>query len=157
MKPFFHSQERRDSLWAEALKWLDTPFFPHAHARGDGVDCVNLIHEMNVAVGVCEQMTLPDYPMDRSLHRLDSLLLKFLLEVPELKGRLMMMPLSGGFRVGDILGIKLGLTDHHLAQVMPFETAIHCMERLGTQMIDLDDPRLTKRLLYAFRIMGEPS
>jgi cell wall-associated NlpC family hydrolase len=154
MHPYFFSDERQQALWVEANRWLGTPFFPHASDQGHGVDCVNLVHEVFVALGAIPRLSLPDYSLDRSRHSCRTQLLEFLLFTPALSGRFVMVPPCFS-RPGDILGIRSGHVDHHLALVLPWNKVIHAVEDAGVILTQANDAHLAKRVLYVLRFMEE--
>ncbi|EIP99440.1 hypothetical protein OpiT1DRAFT_03957 [Opitutaceae bacterium TAV1] len=152
MKPYFENNDRQAALWDVAQQWLGTPFFARAAVCGEGVDCVNLVHELLVTAGAIPRLVLPDYTLDRARHVTDSLLLRFLLTEPALAGRSLLVPPAAPRLPGDLIACKSGLTDHHLSLALPWGKAIHAIERQGVILTPLDDAQLVRRTLYVLRI-----
>ena len=154
MKPFFHSKERQDALWLEMQTWLGTPFAAHSESKGHGVDCVRLARALYVSAGaVSPRLELPAYSLDQAKHTTDTALLRFLLTHRELRGRFIMVPPAGPKIAGDLLGIKSGRVDHHLAIVNPWGEVVHAVEDAGVIRTPLNDWKLEQRTLYVLRFM----
>jgi hypothetical protein len=156
MKPFFAEQSRQDALWAEGKKWEHTPFFANAASLGHGVGCVELIHEMMTAPTVAATPRLdplPRYTLDHGHHATNSQLLRFLLDHPALRGRLVFVPFEAPRLPGDMLGVMSGQLDHHLACVLPWNKVIHAIEGPGVVIHELADDKLTRRTLYVLRFL----
>lgn len=153
MKPFFQTTEKQAALWAEAQRWIGTPFFPRAASVGHGVDCVNLQHEKLVAVGGIPRLALPAYTLDRAKHSTRSQLLQFLLTTPELAGRFVLVPHTAPRLPGDLLGLKSGHTDHHLAMQHLWGKVVHAVEDKGVIETPANDREIVARTLYVLRLM----
>jgi hypothetical protein len=153
MRPWFHSAERCQALWAEQQRWLGTPFFPHAESLGHGVDCVRLQHANFSAIGAIPRLELPDYSLDHAKHTTRTVLLQFLLTNPSLQGRFVMVPPAGPRLTGDLLGLKSGRVDHHLAACNPWGEVVHAIETDGVIRTKLDDKHIVARTLYVLRLM----
>jgi cell wall-associated NlpC family hydrolase len=62
--------EWRDSIVAEALTWLRTPYHHKGRVKGVGVDCGGLIYESYKRVlGIPAEPFPDDYPEDWSMHK----------------------------------------------------------------------------------------
>ena len=153
MKPWFQSEERRNALWIEQQRWLGTPFFAHGESLGHAVDCVRLQHEIFVAIGALPRLQLPDYTLDHAKHSTRTVLLSFLLGAPALQGRFVMVPPAGKRMAGDLLALKSGRVDHHLASCTPWDEIVHAVEDVGVIRTKLDDPKIVERTLYVLRLM----
>lgn len=153
MRPWFHSEERRAALWTEQERWIGTPFFPRAASIGRGVDCVHLQHEILSAIGAIPRLTLPSYAIDRGKHCARSQLIVFLMTTEGLAGRLVFVPPSKPKLPGDLIGLRSGRADHHLASVDPWEHAVHAVEDAGVVRTPLNDAELMGRVLYVLRLM----
>lgn len=156
MKPYYHSEERQQALWKEAKKWENTPFFANAASCGHGVGCVELVHELQTAVGAAPRLDpLPRYTLDHGMHATNSQLIRFLFDHPALRGRLVFVPFEAPRLPGDMLGVLSGQLDHHLACVLPYHKVIHAMEGYGAVIHQLDDDKLTRRTLYVLRLLEQ--
>ncbi len=153
MKLFFDSPESHMKLQAEADSWRGTPFFPHSRAkgRGGGVDCVNICHELYVACGVMERCQIPSFPMDWSNHQSESVLLKFLETLPNLKGRLKKLPPTSESLPGDLLAFEIGKCVHHLGVCLPKKKFIHCLKPYGILLTAIHEKEFSERLKWIFR------
>ncbi|HEY0966922.1 MAG TPA: hypothetical protein VGD88_06005 [Opitutaceae bacterium] len=153
MRPFFQAPPCQHRLWDSLKGWLGTPFFAHAASRGAGVDCVNLIHEVLVEIDAIPRLQLPGYSLDHARHSTYPQLLLFLLTTPEIAGRFVMVPPAERLMAGDLIGIKSGRVDHHLAIVTPYAEIVHAVEGDGVIRTPLNDKKLTARTLYVLRLM----
>lgn len=155
MRPWFESPVRQQLLWEEQQRWLGTPFFPHAESLGHGVDCVRLVRAIFVALQAIPQLALPAYTLDHAKHSTRTQLLQFLLTDPALAGRFVMVPTSGERMAGDLVGIRSGRVDHHLAMATPYDEVVHAVEDHGVIRTPLNDHKLIARTLYVLRLMEE--
>ena len=121
------------------------------------MDCVNLQHELLVAVGGIPRLQLPAYTLDRAKHSTRSQLLHFLLTTPEIAGRFVMVPFTAPRLPGDLLGLQSGHTDHHLAMQQLWGKVVHAVEDHGVIVTEANDAKLTARTLYVLRLMEVPS
>jgi hypothetical protein len=155
-KHYFRTSERVAALVNEVRTWDGTPFFARAAVRGEkgGVDCVNYCHEIMVATGAMQRASLPDYALDYAHHHPDSQLLRWLLDCPQLRGKLRLTPPACNHLPGDIIAIRSGMTDHHLAIVMPGDMVTHAIEDHGPVWHPLSQASFRERILYSFRILG---
>ncbi|MBX3736750.1 MAG: hypothetical protein KF715_08680 [Candidatus Didemnitutus sp.] len=153
MKPWFNTDERIAALWTEQQRWFGTPFIAHAASHGHGVDCVNLQHEIFANVGAIPRLELPAYSLDYAKHSTRPQLLLFLLTHPQLAGRFVMVAPSGKLAPGDLIGLRSGRVDHHLASVNPWDEAVHAIEEVGVVRTKLNDAKFAARVLYVMRLM----
>jgi hypothetical protein len=157
LQPWFSTEERIAALWHEQQRWLGTPFFAHASSIGHGVDCVHLQAEIFATIGALPKLELPEYSLDYAKHSTRPQLLLFLLTHPALAGRLVMVPPSGKLAAGDLLALRSGRVDHHLASVNPWGEAVHAVEDHGVIRTKLDEPKFASRVLYAMRLLEVPA
>lgn len=160
MTPFFGLKERQISLEAEALRWEGTPYFANAFSLGRGVGCVELVHELWVATGAIPRLELPIYQTDYAHHSTQTQLLRFLLDHPVLRGRLLFSPWHGRRLPGDIFGLRAGQVDHHLACALRDGRVIHSVQpsashRGGVVINRETDESFAKRVLYVLRLMED--
>jgi cell wall-associated NlpC family hydrolase len=156
-RPWFHkAPERVSTLEAAARSWLGTPFRANTACPGPdgGVDCVNYIHEVCVAVGVITRQTLPDYTLDHARHSPHSLLLRWLLNATAPGLHLILVPPLGRLIPGDLLAIRTGMLDHHLAIVLMDGQCAHAIEGSGPIIHPFEHESFMNRILYVARIMG---
>ena len=71
----------RDKIVAEARRWLGTPYRHQGHTLGVACDCVNLVHETMIAVGLVPRTQLPAYAR-RPDGTLKSMVDKYLVRTP---------------------------------------------------------------------------
>lgn len=153
MKNFFDPPERQAALDQAARAWLGTPYFACQGSRGHGVGCVELQHELWVEVGACPRLELPRYTADYGHHATQGQLLRFLLDHPALRDRLVFVPPAGRLLPGDLLGCRSGRVDHHLAQVIQWGKVVHAVENHGVIIHDQADEKFAARVLYALRLL----
>jgi cell wall-associated NlpC family hydrolase len=160
MKPYFEQKERQAALEAEASRWEGTPYFANAASRGHGVGCVELVHELWVAVGAIPRLELPRYQTDFAHHSTQTQLLRFLLDHPALHGRLLFTPWLGRRLPGDLFGVRAGQVDHHLACALRDGRVVHAVQpsasHRGGVIINREaDDAFARRVLYVLRLMEE--
>lgn len=157
MRPFFADDSRKQALWRAANAWVGTRFFHGAEERGVGVDCVRLAHALYVATGAMRPIEhFPTYSLDYARHCRRSQLLRFLLDCDRFRGWLRLVPPQPErLRPGDLLGCACGRADHHLAVVLPWGKVVHAVDGAGVVIQDLAENVLTKRILYAMRLMED--
>lgn len=156
MKPYFIDSARQQALDAEARTWEGTPFFRHGASKGPrgGVDCVMLAHELMVSAGAMTRETdFPDYSLDHAKHSTQSIMLRWILDLPQFAGRCVMVPVHATPLPGDLVALKSGFTDHHLAVVVAFGQVVHAVEKHGVIIHDVDDPDFRRRVLYILRLL----
>lgn len=157
LKPFFRTESRQTALASSAALWVGTPFFPNNAALGAGVGCVDLVHELWVSVGAIPRLNLPRYELDHGHHLANSQLLHFLLSEVHLAGRLIFVAETEPSMPGDLLALRSGHVDHHLACALPFEKVIHSHSKFGVQILGRSERQLVDRLLYRLRLVEEVS
>lgn len=155
LRPFFQDSNRQDQLWQAAKRWEGTPFFPNNASIGHGVGCVDLCHELWCELGATERMTLPHYSLDWGQHCQRSQLLQFLLTAPELAGRLQFVPVLEESMPGDLIALKSGHVDHHLACALSWGKFVHAHSEYGVQILDQSERTFADRRLYTLRLFEE--
>ncbi|AHF90214.1 hypothetical protein OPIT5_08385 [Opitutaceae bacterium TAV5] len=155
MTPWFQKKERQDALEAAADAWAGTPFVAHSATRGPqgGVDCVHLAHELMAGAGAMERATLPpDYSLDHAHHSTSTMLLRWILDCPQLAGRVAMIPPQGRILPGDLYGLRSGRVDHHLAIALRDGQIVHAVAGRGVLIHGASDRKFQERILYVLRI-----
>ncbi|MDR1282276.1 MAG: hypothetical protein LBK99_15855 [Opitutaceae bacterium] len=155
MTPYFCRKERQETLEAAADAWAGTPFMPHNATRGPqgGVDCVHLAHELMVAAGAMQRATLPaGYAIDHARHSTETMLLRWILDCPQLAGRVAMVPPHGRILPGDLYGLRSGRVDHHLAIALRDGHIAHAVAGRGVLIHGASDRKFQERILYLLRI-----
>lgn len=153
LKPWFRIANRQEQLWDAAKKWKGTPFFANNASLGAGVGCVDLVHELWFEVGAIERMTLPTYTLDHGHHQLRTQLLHFLLNEPQLQGRLQFVPVHSESLPGDLIACKSGHLDHHLVCALQWGKFVHSHVEYGVQILDQAERIFVERRLYTLRLM----
>ncbi len=153
MKPWFSAPERQDAVQQAIEAWLGTPYFANNASRGHGVGCVEFVHEVWVEAGAIPRLSLPRYQLDWAHHATSSQLVNFLLNDPALRGRLVFVPILGQHLPGDLLALRSGRLDHHLAVIGKWEKVAHAVEDHGVIMHNLDEPKFAHRVLYSLRLL----
>lgn len=115
------------SVVYEARKWLGTPWCHGARARGQGVDCGQLLAAVYEDAGVVDRLDVPYYPQDFALHRDDPLFLNF---VESYARRV------DEARPGDVALFKFGRCISHGAIVIAWPKIIHACVRTGSVIED---------------------
>jgi len=160
MKAWFDNPERCAALEREAQRWKDTPYSANNASCGFGVGCVELVHELWVAVRAIPRLELPHYETDYAHHSTQTQLLRFLLEHEALKGRLLFVPVLGARMPGDIPALRAGMVDHHLSCRLRDGRVVHSVQpnggHLGGVVINReDDAKFAQRIVYVLRLMEE--
>jgi hypothetical protein len=160
LRPWFHNQPLRVAALETAVaSWLGTPFLPKGRVKGPdgGVDCVHFIHEICVECGMIDVKHIPsNYTLDHARHSPHSLLLRWLLDAKEPGKHLVLVPPLGRLLPGDLLAIRTGLLDHHLAIALPCNRVAHSIEGAGPLIHTVEDV-LMERVLYVARVLEQPA
>lgn len=101
----------RARIEAVARSWLETPYHPHAHVKGHGVDCAHLLIAVYAEAGLIDDFDpgyyAPQFMLHKTEERFLGWVLKFAREIPERQAR-----------PGDIVLYKLGHVYAHGAIVV---------------------------------------
>lgn len=123
-----------------AVKWMGTPFHPHACVIGGGVDCVNLAAALYEEAGVIEKRPeFPPYTMDGGKHLGASTLSKVLASLPGFEKVNEVYP-------GALLVFNLGRVTHHIGVALTETRFIHALQGPGVIMSSLREKTYSKRL-----------
>ena len=162
LHPWFCPDGRQHCLELEAARWEGTPFFPNSRARGPGggVDCVNLCHEIFVAIGALPRRSLPRVKMDYGRHHTVSALLRFISEDAVLAARFRGIdPDPEAIMPGDLLVLQepdsRGAA-HHLAFALSGHHFCQCLRPYGVTFSSRDDCAFARSLKRVFRLYAEP-
>ena len=148
MRPFFKNTERRIALEDIADEWIGTPFMPFQCVKQGGCDCVHLIHALAIGCGFNHAFNPPQYTLDATAHRDESMLHDYLDSIPGCK----QMDADASLMVGDLITFYLGRAPHHLGMMVKPPTFIHCMRGLKTVYAQINDPTYTKRIGRIYRL-----
>src|SRR5213078_3479197 len=115
--------DARQTVIAEALTWIGTPFHHAARVKGAGVDCLMLLAEVYERAGIAPHIEPPFYVPDWHLHRdaeryLDGLT-RYAREI------------AGPLLPGDIALFRFGRTFSHGAIVTAWPRVIHAYWSIG--------------------------
>lgn len=123
MTPYFASEGRIAILRKDAAEWLLTPWMPNSYAKGAGVSCHNLPHQLYLASGFFTDKT-PRIVGDPngSKHTKVSVIEKHLDAQPNFLRLKLDVP-----RVGDLVGIRIRGCIDHLGVVLDQEKFIHVL------------------------------
>lgn len=138
-------QEERQLIVQEALTWQNTPYHHAGRQKGLGVDCIGIILQTFVNVGLIKDITLPPYPMQWSLHRSVELYLEGILNYSIKVDR---DPLPG-----DVVLYKYGRCISHGGIVIDWPTIVHSYIGIGVVLWnsnDLIDKKGKSRLYGVF-------
>jgi cell wall-associated NlpC family hydrolase len=106
----------REQVIHEARSWLKTPYHHEARVKGHGVDCLYLLYEVFLKVGVIPPIIIEHYPQDWHFHRDDEKYLKGVLNLAkEIK-----IP-----QMGDVVLFKFGRCFSHGGLVVKWPVIIH--------------------------------
>ncbi len=156
-KAVFDNAGARYALKRAAFSWWQTPFRENAAVRGPegGVDCVNFLHEIFVEAGACERMEIPERPVEvvRSWHDHHAVsLITQWLGAPDLRGRLKRDDDPLSYQTGDLVGLHIGQTEHHLGVVID-DDIWHVARPAGVVVHSLRDPELRRLIRCRYRLM----
>ena len=102
----------------EARTWINTPYHHHAHVKGVGVDCAQLVYEVARNVGIVIHKELPDdYSQEWNIHNREERMLNYM---EELGCRLTLTPAPG-----DIVAFKVGRAYGHVGILTSDNTFVH--------------------------------
>lgn len=151
---FFDCPQARERLAHHALKWVGTPFVPHAAILGAGVDCVNLCAQIYMACGFIEGFTPPTYSMDGGKHNAESQLTAWL----DRDGRFWKLEAEArgdarptNYQPGDLLCFTTGRSAHHTGIVVHDVHFVHCLFSRRVIVSTLADKTFRRRLTAVYR------
>ena len=156
---FFANQFFAQRLAGEAMRWIGTPFVPHAQVLGAGVDCVHLVAALYEAGGFMDGFHPPRYTIDAGAHQTDSQFLEWLATHREF-AKVYERTTDGrhdasihDLALGDLLLFKIGASEHHCGVLLGGKKFIH--SRAGANAVvaidSLTDPIYKRCLTFAFR------
>lgn len=157
---WFDSPERVARLCLVARELEGTPFCANSEAPGrtGGMDCVRLLHYINVRLGVLPApLTIPPQAMDAGEHSERSALLEAFETWPGLRTRFARLPSHAPATLlpGDILCFQSGLAPHHGAVLLPGAEIFHTLRPIGAHRLRLNAAvrgwRIVGSLVAAFR------
>lgn len=151
---FVRDQEMRKKLGQVLESWVGTRYHHHAGIKGTGkgdggVDCLHLVVRVAEETGIVPTgvTKLPPYPENWHFHKQKEWLLTELRK----HGNLEEVDPYDRFD-GDILALKYGRVDSHLAWY--FDGHIyHSVTKLGVQKNQITDRSFCKNLRHSFRIV----
>jgi len=136
----------RESIIAEAMTWLGTPWHHNALLKGVGVDCAQFLIGVYSNVGLVSHIDTGFYPRDWHLHRNEPMFLQFLMQYAD--------PIAEGER-GDIAMFKYGRHPAHGAIVVDSHTIIHAYrDEKSVVLTDLDHTEMQSRFAGYYRLKG---
>ncbi len=141
-------------LRAEARLWLGTPFCLHASARGAGVDCVHLVHELAQATGWKHELRPPDYGAQDTLHGGASKLHAYLDEAEHITRVGDYDDARPALQPGDLVTFNIGRNAHHIGMVLKGDEFVHVMARHVVKTSRLDDPTYGRRAARVYRLLN---
>lgn len=148
MKPYFDDKEAVKRLRAAAQEWLGTPFSPRQAAKGMGVDCIQLAHQLVcVAAGFDYDFQPGTYSMQETLHATESRLLATLQAAPQFQ----FLEKTATPMAGDLPLITIGKAPHHIGVMLDGRSFVHAFQRVGVITSQLDDSTYSTRLHCFFR------
>jgi cell wall-associated NlpC family hydrolase len=155
---FFRAQHHRNQLCLEAVKWIGTPFVPHAAVRGAGVDCVNLVGQILIACGHAKGFELPHYAMDGGKHNRTSQLCDYLdgradfarINPQAAAAQLVVGP-AALVQPGDVLCFTIGRSSHHVGMLVHGKTFVHALFGRKVSFGSLSDGVFKRSLTAIYR------
>ena len=108
----------RDDVVQEAKTWLGTPYHHHAHIKGAGVDCAQILLEVYSAIGLAERPDVGHYAPDWMLHRSEEVYLSWL-------DKYCKQITQQEAQAGDIVMFKFGRCFSHSGIILQYPLIIH--------------------------------
>jgi len=132
-----------------ARSWIGTPFVPHAHLKGAGVDCVQLALCYYQEFSLFPLVDLGSYTMDGGRHLERSRVLEWIEE----SNAFMPVDISKELtRAGDLACFRVGRIPHHCGILTEMGGFVHALRGSGVKESSLADPTWNHRLEAVFRI-----
>lgn len=136
--------EQRETVVAEARRWIGTPYHHAGRVRGAGVDCAMLPAEVYAACGLVPRLEPEHYPPDWHLHRdaerYLAVVTRHACEVPEPTGP------------GDFVAWRWGRCFAHGAIIVRWPEIIHAMIHVGVVLDHGEQGRLANRARRFFTL-----
>lgn len=134
--PFYDDPLARAALVKVATSWVGTRFHARVTYPGLGANCVGMLHQIAIELGVpgAAELELPTAPMRYHEFNPESLIAAFMSQLVK-KKRIRKVE-EGPLMPGDYLGVEVKLTEHHLAQVVDAHRAIHVDRAKGVLFIN---------------------
>lgn len=110
-------QEGREAVVKEALTWEGTPFHDCGMVKGAGVDCLRFLYAPYRAVGLIEEIEIPEYSAQWFLNRKEERLIQAILSAGAKEIELPPQP-------ADIVVVKFGRVFAHSAIVIDWPKII---------------------------------
>ncbi|MCD6051259.1 MAG: hypothetical protein K0Q55_2662 [Verrucomicrobia bacterium] len=145
MKAYYENRARQADLLREAQEWLGTPFLPHAHVKGGGVDCVWLAAGLYLGTGHLREFKPGNYSMDGGHHNSFSLVTQWVEQSKRFT------PVEFPPEVGDLLCFRIGKCIHHVGVVLTEKTFLHVVQGGAVRESRIDDTTWRKRLSAIYR------
>lgn len=129
-----------------ARTWLGTPYHPHGHRRGAGIDCAWLLIEVYSEAGLIEWFDPGYYPPDWHLHRSDPKYMGWLSRFAS--------PCDGSPLPGDVVMYRFGRAAAHGGIVTAWPEMIHAYVGQGCVLEDAEALWLVNRKVGLYRYSG---
>lgn len=110
-------KELRDAIVKEALTWRDTPFHDCAMVKGAGVDCLRFLYAPYRAVGIIDEIEIPQYSPQWFLNRNENRLIEAILSIGAKE-------IPGPPEPADVVVVKFGRVYAHSAIVIDWPKII---------------------------------
>ena len=127
---------QRESVVAEALSWLGTPYHPHARIKGVGVDCAHILCAVYENAGIVQHVDPGYYDSCWHLHRNEELYLQWIERYCE--------PVEV-VAPGDVVLYRFGRTYSHSAIVIDDDLVLHAYIGRGVVLSRLSEEPLAGR------------
>lgn len=156
--PFYNTDTRRSLLLEEARSWLGTPFRENCAIKGrdGGVDCAHYQAACHAAAGACQPLDLPVLPVEQvrawHQHNASSLIMNWLAQ-DGVRGRVRRIEPEETPMIGDLVLLKLDLTEHHLGLWCGPEL-FHVAIPAGVVTHSTRDPDLRNYVRCYYRILA---
>lgn len=138
--PFFSVSSNKSRLKEVSSSWVGTPFHSRSAVKGGGIDCVSLVFEICVELGVVQrdQFMIPHGLTNWNKHNNHSLLDQFF-RSDRVKGLLKRKDVEDGIMIGDLVPLKTDKSVHHLAMAIDEDHLIHCHRKKGVMTVSIAD------------------
>jgi cell wall-associated NlpC family hydrolase len=132
-----------ESVVAEALTWLNTPYHHHGRLKGVGTDCAMLLCEVYRVCGLIPFIDPRPYPPDWHLHRGEERYLHWVEDYAD--------PVESP-APGDVALYKFGRAVSHGGIVVDWPLIVHADIREGVVLADGTQGRLDGKLSGFWRV-----
>lgn len=134
-----------------AESWNKTPFADHGRLKGVGVDCVGLVAQIYIELGVLDDFSPPQYTLDGWHSGQGNPVADYI----QATGKFISLPTSTpkhDLRPGDLITLRQGRVPYHTGLLVDGLKFIHAIQVRGVMYGSLADATYWVRLNGIYRL-----